>query len=128
MSYSTSHLSSVSSSFSQQKTRDLHLEPDEQWKHKLRANINENVQSVLQDAERKKEEDLRKSPKDRGRIEEEYQSTINTIKQAAREQFLEELERYREERAYTLGLNMGPKWREKVSREQEAILKTIQSD
>ncbi|KAL0565575.1 hypothetical protein V5O48_016451, partial [Marasmius crinis-equi] len=133
MSNPTSHVSrspSLSSFYSTKpKSRDLQvLEPDDEWKQELHVKIETTLMALVVDAEAKKENDLKELPQDRVRIEGEFQSTIMSIRKLAKVQFLEELERYREEKAYTLGLNMGPNWQEKVSKEQEAILKKIQSN
>ncbi|KAL0565658.1 hypothetical protein V5O48_016363 [Marasmius crinis-equi] len=126
MSNPTSHVSrspSLSSFYSTQpKSRDLQvLEPDDEWKQELRVKIETTLMPLVVDAEAKKENDLKELPQDRVRIEGEFQSTIMSIRKLAKVQFLEELERYREERAYVLGLNMGPNWQEKVLQEQEEL-------
>ncbi|KAK1215507.1 Rho guanine nucleotide exchange factor [Marasmius sp. AFHP31] len=102
------------------------VEPDEQWKEELHVKIEKTFMPLVAEAEMKKENDLRESPKDRVRIEREFQSIMAMVRRLAKEQFLEELKREREERASTLGLNMGPKW-QNVSKEQQAIPKEIQS-
>uniref|UniRef100_A0A0W0EYT7 Uncharacterized protein n=1 Tax=Moniliophthora roreri TaxID=221103 RepID=A0A0W0EYT7_MONRR len=101
---------------------------DDEWKRQLKQKIAKTLLSMREEAEAQKEHDLAERPEDRTVIEEEFQSLMRTIEGIATEQYTEELARYREERAWTMGLYMGPGWQEKVVKEQQAILDRIKSE
>ncbi|KAJ3874126.1 hypothetical protein F5051DRAFT_103633, partial [Lentinula edodes] len=122
----SSPLSSASAA-SRAIRRDPDLEPDEQWKENLKAEIESNLTSMVKDAETQLKENLEKNPDDSERLRREFSVAMDNIRKLATEAFKEELERERHQRRWATGHELPPDLAETMKKEQQAILDQIQS-
>ena len=107
---------------------DADVEPDEEWKNRLRKAIEENLASMVKEAKDSRDNQLREapvSPEDRERLTMEYKTAMNNIRQLAAEQFQIELDRERQERRWASGIPMNPQWTEALKQEQQTIMDRI---
>ncbi|KAJ3842278.1 hypothetical protein F5878DRAFT_556058 [Lentinula raphanica] len=122
----TSPLSSASAA-SRAVRREPDYEPDEQWKANLKAQIQLNLASMVQDAETQRNENLLKFPDDSERVKREYTIALDNIGKMATETYKTELERERQERRWATGHDLPPDLAETMKKEQQAILDQIKS-
>ncbi|KAJ4468765.1 hypothetical protein J3R30DRAFT_3304734, partial [Lentinula aciculospora] len=113
----TSPLSSASAA-SRTIRRDPALEPDDQWKENLKAQIEHNLTSMVKDAEAELAENLKRNPTDSERLQKELSVTMDNIRKLATETFKEELERERHERRWATGHELPPDLAETMKKEQ----------
>ncbi|KAF8158617.1 hypothetical protein BJ912DRAFT_380310 [Pholiota molesta] len=88
------------------ETDSADLEPDEEWKGRLKARIQLGLRSLVHDAKDNRRMALRKAdvtPEDRKKIDIEYKTAVASIKQLARDQYEAELEEERDQRWWTAG-------------------------
>ena len=107
---------------------DADVEPDEEWKNRLRKEIEENLASMVKEAKDSRDHQLREAPvsaEDRERLTMEYKTAMNNIRQLAAEQFQIELDRERQERRWASGIPMNPQWTEALKQEQQTIMDRI---
>lgn len=107
---------------------DADVEPDEEWKSRLRNKIEENLASMVKEAKDSRDNQLREAPvsaEDRERLTAEYKTAMNNIRQLAAEQFQIELDRERQERRWASGIPMNPHWTEALKQEQQTIMDGI---
>jgi len=110
------------------KPDDADVEPDEEWKNRLRKEIEENLASMVKEAKDSRDNQLREAPvsaEDRERLTTEYKTAMNNIRQLAAEQFQIELDRERQERRWASGIPMNPQWTEALKQEQQTIMDRI---
>lgn len=105
--------------------RNPETEPDDQWKENLRAQIQVNLNSMVQDAQAQLEQNLKKNPADSAGLQREFAAAMDSIKKLATETFKEELERERHERRWATGHDLPPDLAETMKKEQQAILDQI---
>ncbi|KAG1778033.1 hypothetical protein EV702DRAFT_968581, partial [Suillus placidus] len=77
------------------------VEPDEQWKNRLKVDIENNLRSMVDEARQNLYDTLKKAPVsavERERLTEEYLATMKNIRNLAEEQFRIALRRERQER------------------------------
>ncbi|KAJ3755291.1 hypothetical protein EV360DRAFT_49989, partial [Lentinula raphanica] len=113
----TSPLSSASAA-SRAVRREPDYEPDEQWKANLKAQIQLNLASMVQDAETQRNENLLKFPDDSERVKREYTIALDNIGKMATETYKTELERERQERRWATGHDLPPDLAETMKKEQ----------
>ncbi|KDQ60292.1 hypothetical protein JAAARDRAFT_86845, partial [Jaapia argillacea MUCL 33604] len=97
------------------------FEPDDQWKHSLRREIEANLGTMVADAKQELEDKLRAAPVDedtRERLTRDHMQTMATIRRIAEEQFQAALERERQERLWASGQLAEGEWSEALKREQ----------
>ncbi|KAF9068828.1 hypothetical protein BDP27DRAFT_761252 [Rhodocollybia butyracea] len=123
----TSPLSSASAASKMAARRDPDLEPDEQWKENLKAQIQLNLASMVKDAETQYKDNLEKNPADGDRLKMELAAAIDTIKKLATEEFKSQLERERSQRRWATGQELPPELAEDMKKEQQAIWDQIHS-
>jgi hypothetical protein len=107
---------------------DADVEPDEEWKTRLRKEIEENLASMVKEAKDSRDNQLREAPvsaEDRERLTTEYKTAMKNIRQLAAEQFQIELDRERQERRWASGIPMNPQWTEALKQEQQTIMDRI---
>ncbi|KAE9389450.1 hypothetical protein BT96DRAFT_926541 [Gymnopus androsaceus JB14] len=101
------------------------IEPDDQWKENLKAQIQVNLNTMVQDTQLQLEQNLKKQPGDSVRLHKEFAAAMNDIQKLATETFKEELERERQERRWATGHELPPDWAENMKKGQQAILDQI---
>ena len=107
---------------------DAYVEPDEEWKNRLKKEIKDSLASMVKEAKDSRDNQLREapvSPEDRERLTMEYKTAMNNIRQLAAEQFKIGHDRERQERRWALGIPMNPKWTEALKQEQQTIMDRI---
>ena len=107
---------------------DADVEPDEEWKNRLRRGIEESLASMVKEAKDSRDNQLRGapvSPEDRERLTMEYKTAMSNIRQLAVEQFQIELDRERQERRWASGIPMNPQWTEVLKLDQQTIMDRI---
>ncbi|KIK70130.1 hypothetical protein GYMLUDRAFT_543359 [Collybiopsis luxurians FD-317 M1] len=122
---STSPLSSASAA-SRVKRRDPNIEPDNEWKENLKAQIQLNLTSMVEDTESQFAENLKKNPEDRERLQREHAVAMENIRKLATETFRVELERERNQRRWAFGDELPADLAETMKKEQQAIWDQIQ--
>ncbi|KAH7882459.1 hypothetical protein F5I97DRAFT_1961905, partial [Phlebopus sp. FC_14] len=107
------------------------LEPDEDWKDRLRAEIEDGFRSMYDEARQSLADELAKrvvSAEEREEISKEHVTTIQNIRKLAAEQFNAALERERQERRWAAGEQLDRAWSEGMIKEQQAILDRIEKE
>ncbi|KAG2068773.1 hypothetical protein BDR04DRAFT_1023469, partial [Suillus decipiens] len=97
------------------------FEPDEQWKSRLKVDIEDNLRSMVDEAKQNLHDTLKKAPAsavERERLTEEHLATMKNIRNLAEEQFRIALERERQERRLAAGQVSDQKWSDKMTEEQ----------
>ena len=106
-------------------------EPDDEWKEKLRKQIEEGLVSMVSDAMASMQSKLKQAPvapEERDRLAKEHHQTMRNIRRLAQEQFESALERERMERRWAAGQTVDRHWEEILVREQQAIMDNIKKD
>ncbi|OAX40458.1 hypothetical protein K503DRAFT_768562 [Rhizopogon vinicolor AM-OR11-026] len=107
------------------------FEPDEQWKSRLKVDIENNLRSMVNEAKQSLQDTLKKAPVsavERERLAEEHLATMKNIRNLAEEQFRIALERERQERRWAAGQTLDQEWSESMIKEQQAILDKIERE
>jgi hypothetical protein len=107
------------------------FEPDEQWKSRLKVDIENNLRSMVNEAKQSLQDTLKKAPVsaiERERLTEEHVATMKNIRNLAEEQFRIALERERQERRWAAGQTLDQEWSESMIKEQQAILDKIERE
>lgn len=107
------------------------FEPDEQWKKRLRDNIEDNLRSMVNEAKQNLQDTLKKAPvsaSEREKLTEDHLATMKNIRNLAEEQFRIALERERQERRWASGQTLDQEWSESMIKEQQAILDKIERE
>ncbi|KAF8990011.1 hypothetical protein BDQ17DRAFT_1372460 [Cyathus striatus] len=111
------------------KRADGHdIEPDEEWKAKLKQSIEEGLQSMVKDAKDNLENSLRQmgiSDEDRDRFKADYAHIMRNVRKLATESYHAELERERNERRWAAGIPISTGWTHALQQEQTDIMETI---
>lgn len=105
------------------------VEPDEEWKVRLRRQIGENLQIMIDDTITAFETTLSQIPEDeitkRQQVNAEYTEAIYNVKRIAVEEYELEVERERQERRWTVEMVVPNGWSSALQREQQAIMQAI---
>ncbi|KAG2032414.1 hypothetical protein BDR03DRAFT_970088 [Suillus americanus] len=107
------------------------FEPDEQWKNRLKLNIENNLRSMVDEAKQNLHDTLKRAPVsalERERLTEEHLATMKNIRILAEEQFRIALERERQERRWAAGQVLDQGWSDSMAKEQQAILDKIERE
>ncbi|KAG1735597.1 uncharacterized protein EDB91DRAFT_555570 [Suillus paluster] len=107
------------------------FEPDEQWKSRLKLDIENNLRSMVDEAKQNLHDTLKKAPvsaAERERLGDEHLATMKNIRNLAEEQFRIALERERQERRWIAGQTLDQGWSESIIEEQKMILKRIERE
>ncbi|TFK22167.1 hypothetical protein FA15DRAFT_644573 [Coprinopsis marcescibilis] len=104
------------------------LEPDEEWKERLRAQIKENVQAMVDDAINNYNEQLRQSPEQEHQLKLEHRRTLATLGASAEAQYRQELANERQQRRWAAGYSLESRWINTLREQQEVIYQQIQQD
>ncbi|KAG1831073.1 hypothetical protein EV424DRAFT_216817 [Suillus variegatus] len=107
------------------------FEPDEQWKSRLKVDIENNLRSMVDEAKQNLHDTLKRAPVsalDRERLTEEHLATMKNIRNLAEEQFRIALERERQERRWAAGQALDQEWSDTMIKEQQAILDKIERE
>ncbi|KAF8999178.1 hypothetical protein BDQ17DRAFT_1183037, partial [Cyathus striatus] len=97
------------------------IEPDEEWKARLKRSIEEGLQSMVEDAKDNLEESLRQtgiSDEDRDRFKADYAHIMRNVRKLATESYHAELERERNERRWAAGIPVSSGWTHALQQEQ----------
>lgn len=107
------------------------FEPDEQWKSRLKVDIESNLRSMVDEAKQNLQDTLKRAPVtalERERLTEEHLATMKNIRNLAEEQFRIALERERQERRWAAGQVLDQEWSDTMIKEQQAILDKIERE
>ncbi|KAG1744267.1 hypothetical protein EDB19DRAFT_1632877 [Suillus lakei] len=107
------------------------FEPDEQWKSRLKVNIESNLRSMVDEAKQNLNDTLKRAPVsavERERLSEEHLATMKNIRNLAEEQFRIALERERQERRWAAGQVLDQEWSDTMIEEQKAIMQQIERE
>ena len=110
------------------KPDDAGIEPDEEWKNRLRKEIEELLAFLVKEAKDNRDNQLREAlatAEDRERLNTEYQTAMNNIRQLAQEQFQIKLNRERQERRRASGIPMNPQQTKALKQERQMIMDRI---
>jgi len=125
----TTLFQSTSESPTNPSTADF--EPDEQWKSRLKVDIENNLRSMVDEAKQNLHDTLKRAPVsaiERERLTEEHLATMKNIRILAEEQFRIALERERQERRWAAGQVLDQEWSDTMAKEQQAILDKIERE
>ena len=101
------------------------LEPDEEWKRKLKEDIEQSFRSMIQEARDHQLVQLKEGTVSRERLDVEYKQTLRNIKALVEEQYLRALMKERNERRWSAGVQMLPGWNDILHEEQQKIMNSI---
>ncbi|TFK19008.1 hypothetical protein FA15DRAFT_602259, partial [Coprinopsis marcescibilis] len=86
------------------------LEPDDEWKERLRAQIKENVQAMVDHATNDYDGELRQSPEQERQLKQEHRRTLATLAASAEAQYRLELANERQQRRWAAGYSLESRW------------------
>lgn len=104
--------------------KELNLEPNEEWKLKLRKRIEEGLQLMVEAAKDHHTAELQRGPvsvEERERLLSEHHDAVESIRKLAVRDFQSELERERQQRRWALGQPMLSQWSQAFQGEQDII-------
>jgi len=101
------------------------LEPDEEWKRKLKEDIEQSFRSMIQEARDHQLVQLKEGTVSRERLDVKYKQTLRNIKALVEEQYLRALMKERNERHWSAGVQMLPGWNDILHEEQQKIMNSI---
>ena len=101
------------------------LEPDEEWKRKLKEDIDQSFKSMIQEARDHQQVQLKEGNVSQERLDVNYKQTLHSIKALAEEQYLCALMKERNERRWIAGVQMLPGWNDILHEEQQKIMNSI---
>lgn len=107
---------------------DPDIEPDVEWKNNAIKQIQDALQHIVDEAAVKRDDQLNlydQDPIQRDRILEEFEQTMTGLRRLANEQYVEALERERQERRWAAGQAVDAGWNEALVKEQQAILDAL---
>ncbi|KAH7921170.1 hypothetical protein BV22DRAFT_748473 [Leucogyrophana mollusca] len=107
------------------------VEPDDLWKSRLKQEIEDGLQSMVDEAKQSFAAKLARAPVDaeeRELLADDHLATMKNIRQLAEEQFRAALERERQERRWGAGQQLDSDWKDAMIKEQQAILDRIEKE
>ena len=101
------------------------FEPDDEWKRKLKQDIEQRFKSMVQEARDNQQVQLMEGNVNREELDHEYKRTLHNIKGLAEEQYQLALMTERNERRWIAGVQMLPGWNDVLHEEQKNIMNSI---
>ena len=98
------------------------FEPDDEWKRKLKQDIEQSFKSMIQEARDKQQVQLMEGNVSREELDLQYKRTLHNIKGLAEEQYQLALMKERNERRWIAGVQMLPGWNDVLHKEQQNIM------
>ena len=101
------------------------FEPDDEWKRKLKQDIEQSFKSMIQSARDNQQVQLIEGNLSQEELDHEYKRTLHNIKGLAEEQYQLALMKERNERRWIAGVQMLPGWNDVLHEEQQNIMNSI---